>query len=964
MTSSIPQAALFGMAVAATAVVLIIALRLVRSRRGSLFRSKRKEETPPPGLTSNTDSTTTTGKRRDAGLTSRVSLAVLTLVVLLGSLGAALYIPPNLGLDLSGGTQMVLETSDSDTGAEADAENTDNTIEVLRQRVDTLGVTEATLSRSGENRIIVELPGVQDPAEAAEIIGTTAQLTFHPVLGVGDEAAPGMGGEAPMPAPEANGVPEEEIPEDEAPEDDADEALPPATDEEAPEAPEEMDPEDLMGEDGMPEGMPEDGMEGMPGEEAPEADPEDVAMELPDEQGQPLQLGEPELEGEEISSAEAAMDEFQASWNVNVNFGGTGSNAWSELTGEAACFDPGDPRRRVAIVLDDQIISAPQVNEEFQCEEGMPSNAMSITGDFTQESADDLAVLIEGGSLPLEVDEIERRTVGPTLGEEAIEASWQAALLGLLLTALYITFAYRLVGFLASMALGAYTLIAYAALVVLGATLTLPGLAGFVLAIGMAIDANVLIFERAREEYQRQRQVYDSNKSAGMADATNDEVEVTERQDSESEVEQQGGSSGVEQRQRRRAIPPNLHKSFLTGTSRAWSAVLDTNVTTMIAAVLLILLASGPVQGFGWTLSIGTIASMFSALIVARVLVEWAVRRQVTRKHPVSSGLARYSRVRNWLIEHNPNILGRSQLWLGIAALVLLVAICGTLFRGLNLGVEFEGGRVLDMQVSEEMSVEEARGLISDAGYPQAVVQESGDGDIAVRTAEATDEDAAAIQDALAEEGDEVTVVSDEMIGPALGDQLRNQALIALGAALALQMVYLAWRFRWSFGVATMSALAFNITLVIGLFAWLGKPIDGVFLAAILSVIGFSVNDYVVVFDRIRDEWSRDEKSPFKRIANTAILHTLPRTVNTTIGALFILGTLALFGGASLTDFSLAMLVGLVTGVLSTIFVATPLAIWLQNYDRTPAPHVVRERKAKQRKEMQRARAEDDGAVV
>ncbi|MDS1270364.1 protein translocase subunit SecD [Lipingzhangella sp. LS1_29] len=964
MTSSMPQAALFGMAVAVAVMLLIVTLRFVRSRRNAATRTSPPEE-PLSGLTSGTKAAGagaakgSTKKRRDAGFGSRLSLGLLSLVILLGSLGAALYIPPNLGLDLSGGTQMVLETSDSDTGAEANAENTDNTIEVLRQRVDTLGVSEATLSRSGENRIIVELPGVQDPAEAAEIIGTTAQLTFHPVLGVGEQAAPGMpGGDTPLPDPGTANAGDE----DEAAEDEADEALPPATDEEDAEAPEEMDPEeleDLMGDEGM-EGMPE---------EAPEADPAEIAMELPDEQGQMLQLGEAELEGEEISSAEAGMDEFQANWIVNVNFRGTGSDAWTELTGDAACFNPGDPRRRVAIVLDDQIISAPQVNEEFQCDEGMPGNAMSITGDFTQESAEDLAVLIEGGALPLNVEEIERRTVGPTLGEEAIEASWKAALIGLILTALYITVAYRMVGFLASVALGAYTLIAYAALVVLGATLTLPGLAGFVLAIGMAIDANVLIFERAREEYQRQRQVYEANKSAGMADATPEEVAADERTGGQNSI---GGATAGEsstdnggtQRQRRRAIPPNLHKAFLTGTQRAWSAVLDTNVTTMIAAILLILLASGPVQGFGWTLSIGTIASMISALIIARVLVEWAVRRSVVRAKPGVTGLSRYSRVREWLLERNPNILGRSQLWLGIAALVLLTAIGGMLLRGLNLGVEFEGGRVLDLQVSEEMTVQEARSLISDAGYPQAVVQESGDGDLAIRTAEATDEDAAAIQAALETEGEEVTLVSDEMIGPSLGDQLRNQALIALGAALALQMIYLAWRFRWSFGVATMSALAFNITLVIGLFAWLGKPIDGVFLAAILSVIGFSVNDYVVVFDRVRDEWSRDEKSPFKRIANTAILHTLPRTVNTTIGAVFILATLALFGGASLTDFALAMLVGLITGVLSTIFVATPLAIWLNNYDRTPPPHVIKERKAKQRKEMERARAEDDGAVV
>ncbi|WP_107491304.1 protein translocase subunit SecF, partial [Thermobifida fusca] len=205
---------------------------------------------------------------------------------------------------------------------------------------------------------------------------------------------------------------------------------------------------------------------------------------------------------------------------------------------------------------------------------------------------------------------------------------------------------------------------------------------------------------------------------------------------------------------------------------------------------------------------------------------------------------------------------------------------------------------------------------------------------------------------------------SDEKIGPSMGSELRNKALIALIVALVLQMAYLAWRFRWSFGLATMLALAFDIILVIGLFVWLGKPIDGVFLAALLSIIGFSVNDSVVVFDRVRDEWAHKPKGDFREIANSAVLHTLPRTVNSGIGGLFILAALAVLGGSSLTDFSIAMLVGLISGIFSTVFVAVPLAIWLQRFDRTPPPHEVKERKTKQRKQQRAIRERTDGAVV
>ncbi|MDA8371409.1 MAG: protein translocase subunit SecD [Nocardiopsaceae bacterium] len=868
-----------------------------------------------------------------SGAGARWLRGIVSLVIVVAAFGAAWFIPPKLGLDLSGGTQIVLEAQDSEDGTKANAENTDKVIEVLRQRIDTLGVSEATMSRSGSDRIIVELPGVQDPTEAAGILGQTAQLTFHPVLGV--EQAQGSGVQLP-PGDSAN-----------AP---ADEARAPADGEDS----EEKGSGD--GSEDMPDLSEEELQEMLQGQQAPAGqpaeNPDEVELTLPDADGSQLQLGAPAIKGDKVSSAEAVLDQTtNTQWQVSVSFRGEGKDQWAELTGQAACHQPGDPKRRVAIVLDNQIISSPQVSEDTVCDVGQSDGSTAISGQtITKETASELAVLIEGGSLPLPVQEIQRNTVGPTLGEDAIKASFLAGGIGILLTGLYICVAYRLVGFLAAVALACYTLIAYAALVALGATLTLPGLAGFVLAIGMAIDANVLIFERAREEYQQQERVYAANKSAGMIDATEAETEQAE--------------AGVLSRRRRRAIPPNLQKSFVSGSQKAWSAVLDTNITTLIAAALLFFLASGNVQGFGVTLGLGTIASMVSALVIARVFVEWAVRRKVIRKHPAVTGISKISGVRAWLIKRNPGLMKRGGLWLGIAGAVAVAAIVGIVVRPPDFGVEFTGGRVMDFATEESISVTDARQVIADAGFPSAVVQESGDGDISVRTGPITDAEAQEIQDTLSSQADGAERIADEKIGPSMGDELRNKALMALMAALILQMVYLAWRFRWSFGLSTMLALAFDIVLVIGLFCWLGKPIDGVFLAAILSVIGFSVNDSVVVFDRVRDEWARDTESTFSEITNRAILHTLPRTVNTTIGGVFILATLAIFGGSSLTDFSIAMLVGLVSGVFSTVFVGSPLAIWLQKWDKTAPPHVIKEQKTKQRKEMRTAREQSDGAVV
>lgn len=877
------------------------------------------------------------------GAGARWTRALISLLVILVAFGAAWFIPPRLGLDLSGGTQIVLETQDGPDGTSANSENTDKVVEVLRQRIDRLGVAEANMSRSGENRIIVELPGVQDPAEAAQIVGQTAQLSFHPVLGVGESG--GQGVQAPQGGDFANPPADEAR----APSDGGGEA--PAEGEGGEMTQEEM--EELLG------GMGGDpGGGGMPQAPAgpPAENPEDVALTLPDSEGTMLQLGEAAIQGDRVSSAEAGLDQVnRAQWVVNVAFRGEGRDQWQELTGQAACFQEGDPRRRVAIVLDDQVISSPQVTAETACEVGMAGGQTTISGDFNSETAEELAVLIEGGSLPLPVTEVQRQTVGPTLGAAAIQASAIAAILGIAFTALYITVVYRMVGFLASLALAFYTLIAYGALVAISATLTLPGLAGFVLAIGMAIDANVLIFERAREEYQRQQQVYEANKASGM-------------QDSDKEGKD-GKETGALARRRRRAVPPNLEKAFVQGTQKAWSAVLDTNVTTILAAALLFFFASGTVQGFGVTLSLGTIASMISALVIARVFVEWAVRRTVIKKHPSISGIDRIGKVRTWLVEKNPQLMNFRRVGLVVAALIVVTAIAAPLVRDTNLGVEFTGGRVLEYEITgeQDLSVDEARGVISGldfAGSDTAVVQESGDGDLSVRTGDISDAEADGITAAIAEETGGVDLVSDELIGPSMGDELRNRALIALGAALALQMIYLAWRFRWSFGVSTMLSLAFNMLLVVGLFIWLGKPIDGVFLAAILSVIGFTVNDSVVVFDRVRDEWAKDDKSSFTEIANRAILNTLPRTVNTTVGAWIILIFLTFLGGSSLQDFSIAMLVGLSTGVVSTVFVAVPIAIWLQKWDKTPPPHVIKERKAKQKVAAKAAREADDGAVV
>jgi SecD/SecF fusion protein len=846
-------------------------------------------------MPSRTPSTPPPTERRSAGARSKHPklLALLALAVMVGAILASILIDPKLGLDLRGGTQIVLEAKDSPT-VKADAESTQRALEVLRRRVDALGVAEPTLVRSGERRIVVELPGLQDPREAAEVVGRTAQLSFHPVTGPGDPSQPSEG-----PDGQATGQPTSTSSPTST-------ASPTAT----------ASPSAAPTSTGAATGSPTDGAtaEGQAGE-----------RQVLDEDGAPIRIGPAALTGEGVKGAEAGTDPQQGlGWFVTVDFTGDGGRAWGKLTAEASCAAPGDPKRRVAILLDNEVISSPQVSPEIACGQGIPGGSTQITGNFTAESAGDLAALVKGGALPVPVTVIEQRTVGPTLGADAIDASWKAALLGVTITGLFIIVIYRLVGVTATIALAGYAVLSYAALVSLGATLTLPGLAGFVLAIGMAVDANVLVFERAREEYA-------APPPSGPR-----------------------GKVGLAQ---------NLRSSLIIGFSKAWSAILDSNVTTILAAGLLFFLASGPVRGFGVTLTIGVLASLVSAMLFTRVLAEFVVARRGIQRRPMLSGLGSTGRVRQWLERRNPDLMGRRRLWLAVSGLLVLVALIGIGVRGLNLGVEFTGGRLVEVSTTQQVSVDDARQAVTDAGFPRAVVQESGEGDITVRDAGLDNQDVVTVREAIGEIGGETTLVRDELIGPSLGDELRTKALIALAIALMAQLAYLAIRFRWTFAVSAVIAMFQDLSIVVGLFAWLGKPVDGVFLAAVLTVIGYSVNDTVVVFDRVRENRSLQYKLPFGKVTNDAILQTIPRTVNTGIGALAILAALALLGGDSLTDFAIALLVGIVAGTGSTVFTASPLAVEMEARWPGPAPRSREGEKAARQARDRRDRS-NSGAVV
>ena len=730
------------------------------------------------------------------------------------ALGAAGFIvtelPIRLGLDLQGGTQVVLEAQDT-ADVQVDADVLARTLEVLRRRVDAFGVSEPTLQVSGDRRIIIELPGLDDPEEAVELIGRTAQLTFHPVIAAY-----------------------------------------------------------------LPGGAPDD-VDG---------------LLLSTDTGEELLLGPVAVSGADVVNSSGFFDTQSAQWIVSIDFRSAGATAWEAMTAQAACAPPADPTRRVAIVLDSAVISSPGVALSVQCGVGITGGGTVITGGFSETEARDLGLLIRAGALPVPVEVIERGTIGPSLGAAAVAASVQATIIGASLTILYMIGFYRAMGVVAALSLGVYGLVAYSVLALMGATLTLPGVAGFVLAVGMAVDANVLVYERAKEENAE-------------------------------------GSSVVD--------------SLAAGFSRAWSAIVDANMTTLIAAMVLFSLASGAVRGFGITLTVGVIVSMFSALVVTRVMLEILTRSAWFRERPGVMGLTFGRSFQQWLKTSGPDLFGQWRRWMVVSVVAVTVALSGLFVSGVNFGLEFLGGRLVEYSTARPVDIDELRSALVAGGIPRALIQESGQGTIVIRTEQLRADEERGFEEIVTAVAGETTLLRDQFVGPTLGAELRSRALMALGIALLLQLGYLAIRFRWTTGLAAVVAMFHDVAILIGVFAWLGKTFDGVFLAALLTVVGYSLNDSVVIFDRIREQRELRPDDPIEQIANDACLQTIPRTINTGMGATLILATLFILGGDTLADFALALLIGITIGSYSSVFTAAPLAIGLDTRYPPPPPRVKEE---------------------
>jgi SecD/SecF fusion protein len=600
--------------------------------------------------------------------------------------------------------------------------------------------------------------------------------------------------------------------------------------------------------------------------------------------------GKAPLEGDVITDARQTLDQSTrpaVSMQMNTN----GAKKWRKLTAD-------NIDNRVAIVLDNYVYSAPVVRGEI------PNGNSEISGNFTLEEAKDLANVLKAGTLPAPTRIVEEAIVGATLGKVAQAQGVISIVAGLLIVVLFMVAYYAKGGFVANFALLFNIFMVMGILAQLNAALTLPGIAGIVLTIGMSIDANVLIFERIREELRK-----------GVA----------------------------------------LREAISTGYNKAFSSIIDSNITTFLTAVILYSLGQGPVKGFAITLMIGIGSSFFSAVYITRVIVEFMVRKgdesKMSFRTPLSKGM---------LSDMNIDFMSKRFKAYVFSGVVIVIGISLMVIQGLNLGVDFKGGRSYVVSFDQPVVTSDLKTSISAAfdGVGTEVKTFGANNIVKVTTSYLVDEESTEsdvlvkekliagiaditglsfIEDASKVDASHFSIGASGKVGATIADDIKKDSMKAMGLSLIIIFLYIFVRFRkWQFGLGAVAALMHDTLIVMSAFAIAGAlgfsfEIDQVFIAAILTIIGYSINDTVIVFDRIRENLGLHTSTDRAKIFNEAINSTLNRTVVTSLTTLVVVLVLFIFGGAVLRGFSFALLIGVLIGTYSSVFIAAPVVVDLDS---------------------------------
>lgn len=574
---------------------------------------------------------------------------------------------------------------------------------------------------------------------------------------------------------------------------------------------------------------------------------------------------------------------------VSMQMNGNGSRKWEQITGAVS-----QQGNAIAIVLDNIVYSAPGVSKG-----AITGGQSEISGNFTIEETKDLANILRAGKLPAAAEIVQSEVVGPSLGQEAIDNGMLSFVIGFALVLLWMVVYYGKTGFYANLALLVNILFIFGTLASFGAVLTLPGIAGIVLTIGMAVDANVIIFERAKEEL-------DNGKS--VQEATD----------------------------------------YAFTWKGAMSSIIDANVTTAITAIILLVFGTGPIQGFATTLLIGIFTSVITAVFVTRMFLDWSLNRN--EKLAYSTSLTK-----TWFKNLNIDFLGKKKIAYIISGLLVALSIFSLATKGLNQGVDFVGGRTYQVRFDKAVSAPEVTAdLVAVFGSAEAKIY-GGNNQLKITTKYKIEDEGEGVDKEVNQklyeglkkylpadltyekfanlyEGKEIGILSSAKVTGTISKDIKTNSLWAVLGSLFVVFVYLMISFRkWQFGLAAVIAVAHDVIIVLGIFSFFytilpfNMEIDQAFIAAILTVIGYSLNDTVIVFDRVREYLDYNSSPDFKGLVNKALNTTLSRTINTSATTLVVLVAIFIFGGETIRGFVFAILVGILVGTYSSLFIATPV---------------------------------------
>lgn len=743
----------------------------------------------------------------------------------------------NLGLDLKGGMHLVLKVDTEKLDNDAKSDAVARAIEILRNRIDSIGTGETVLQQQGKDEILVQLPGITDRDKAIAMIGTTAQLEFRLVNDNPTQLKDALAGNIP------EGYVLKEV-------------------------------------------------------EKPGDDPEPILVE-----------NTVALSGELVENAFVDYDsQGFGQPHISLKFKTVGAKKFGKLTSD-------NVNKRLAILLDGKALSAPNITEPI-----LGGNA-KISGQFSYEEASIISLALRSGALPAPMHIEEERTIGPLLGRDSINSGINATIIGCILVFLFMLIYYLQAGVISNIALAINLMLIFGIMGFLNLTLpsqqltlTLPGIAGIILTLGMAVDANVLINERIREEL---------GNGKPLAAAINN------------------------------------------GFDRALKAIIDSNTTTLIAAFMLFYFGSGPIKGFAVTLTIGLVASLFTALFVTRTLFLALLDMGMLKSLPMLS----------LFHKTNINFVNKRFVCFAMSAGLVIMSVVTFIQKGNSAyGIDFAGGEIQVYNFQNPVKAEEVREALKLVGLDDAIIQITkavktdaisdnlkkiglqdtfgkaadktmGSENVLIRTSQ----NELQKQESQAEEGgpkkeDLSTKVTNvfkksfpdnsfellqiEKVGPVVGKKLQTAAILAIIFALGGILVFVGFRFKhFDFATAGVIALLHDVIVSAGILLMMGRQIDLLVVTALLTIAGYSINDTIIIYDRVRENWSQIRKSSLKDVLNLSINQTLGRTILTTVTTLLVVITLYLKGGEVLNTFALCLLIGFIAGTYSTVFIATPLVL-------------------------------------